>query len=145
MPPHNGTLGLYHLAFKVIVANGQESKPCNRPVRKRSCKLILCQEQRAHGPHHLEPALRERSLEAVSLHQEAHDCAHRSDATLGKRSFKAVAVNIEQAKAPQPLEPTPRERSLEAVLVDHDNHDCAHWSDAALWNRSLEAVYADRE
>eukprot|EP00971_Amphidinium_carterae_P113421 2247150-Amphidinium_carterae.2 len=71
--------------------------------------------EKVHGPHHLKPAFRECSLEAVAEDRERRDCAHRSDAALGNQSFEAVCEDLEDANSPHHLEPTFRERALEAV------------------------------
>eukprot|EP00971_Amphidinium_carterae_P066762 1322075-Amphidinium_carterae.1 len=101
-------------AFKVIVANGQDSKRCNRPVGERSRKTICCRVQYAHGLHHMEPALWECSLEAVMVDSAGRHCSH-------------------------PLEAAPWEGSLQAVFANREVRDCPHRSDAAHWNCSFEA------
>eukprot|EP00971_Amphidinium_carterae_P103431 2047784-Amphidinium_carterae.1 len=68
----------------------------------------------ADGLHHLEPALRERSLKTVNVDRELRDCAHHSDAVLRKRSFEGICEDLEDAHLPHHLEPALWERSLEA-------------------------------
>eukprot|EP00971_Amphidinium_carterae_P224139 4447586-Amphidinium_carterae.1 len=96
------------------------AEPCKSPGGKRSCETICIHVQKGHGPHRLEPALRERSLKAVCGKPEPRDYAHRSNATLWKCSFETIPVYHEFAQGPHHLEPAPRECSLEAVYGDQE-------------------------
>eukprot|EP00971_Amphidinium_carterae_P165933 3289005-Amphidinium_carterae.1 len=103
------------LAFEAILSSKQHIEPCNRPVRKRSCKTICPNEQSAHGPHPLEAALWKDSRQCVAMNTHILHRAHRSDAALGKRSFETVLEYKESAHHPHHLEPALRERSLNVV------------------------------
>eukprot|EP00971_Amphidinium_carterae_P151786 3008531-Amphidinium_carterae.1 len=104
---------------------------------KRSFETVAVDNEPAHGPHHFEPAPRERSLKVILANHELRDCAHGSDAALGKRSLEAIMADLQIRDCAHRSDPAPWRRSFEYICKNtEDAHpDCVHRSDAAVWNR----------
>eukprot|EP00971_Amphidinium_carterae_P124881 2473830-Amphidinium_carterae.1 len=109
---------------------GDCAHPSDATLWNCSFESIGVDNEIRHSPHRLEPAPRERSLEAVCMDHKTGD----SDATLWKRSLEAVEIDQELPDSGHPSDAALWNRSLEAVCIDHETGDCAHPSDAALWN-----------
>eukprot|EP00971_Amphidinium_carterae_P272101 5400356-Amphidinium_carterae.1 len=93
----------------------------------------------AHGPHDLEAAHRQSTLEAVQEDHEPRNCAHRSNATLWKRSFETIRVNLEAAHRPHHMQGAPRECSLKVVCTGFEDAQRPRQLEAAPWECALEA------